>query len=270
MNHQNQKIKEIMKSYIPPIEKQRQIQNILTLPKSTESVGSVKDCTHYLERKCMILAECCSEYFSCRFCHDEFCDHTIDRFAIKTIKCKQCNIIQPVSHECSRCLIQFDKNFCKECNLWSSKNIFHCFECGFCRVGLRESYSHCKMCNLCVTDGHECNRKRISKTCCPYCLDPIEVSNKTIMPLRCGHYVHQSCLMDSKSNICPLCKRTIFDMTEAWNRLRVERSMISITDPVLAKDVVILCCDCSMISEVRWHIVGLECIHCHSFNTTMK
>lgn len=37
-------------------------------------------CQHY-RRKCALVAPCCSKVFTCRLCHDDQCDHKMERWA---------------------------------------------------------------------------------------------------------------------------------------------------------------------------------------------
>lgn len=56
-------------------------------------------CVHY-ERNCCIVAPCCDRVFGCRVCHDELSPSghpPMDRFAIREVVCKKCNIRQPAS-----------------------------------------------------------------------------------------------------------------------------------------------------------------------------
>ena len=36
----------------------------------------------------------CRKFFTCRFCHDENCTHTIDRYAVEYMACMYCLRIQ--------------------------------------------------------------------------------------------------------------------------------------------------------------------------------
>jgi hypothetical protein len=53
-------------------------------------------CVHY-ERNCNIVAPCCNRVFGCRICHDELSPSghpPMNRFAIREVVCKNCNIRQ--------------------------------------------------------------------------------------------------------------------------------------------------------------------------------
>jgi uncharacterized CHY-type Zn-finger protein len=65
-----------------------------------ETETSQGGCRHY-KRNCVLKAECCERFYSCRFCHDEASDHgDMDRFATKEVSCTKCGTEQPVSNKC--------------------------------------------------------------------------------------------------------------------------------------------------------------------------
>ena len=157
------------------------------------------NCSHY-ERNCYIISPCCGKNFGCRKCHDEFYEfkeneHKINRFEIKKIICKKCEIEQPVSNECINCKLEFGKYFCKICNFFDndiSKGYYHCEKCGICRVGGKENFFHCDICNLCLNintkDTHKCIDG--SEQNCPLCFDNLFESTKPFTKLKCGHIIH--------------------------------------------------------------------------------
>jgi RING finger/CHY zinc finger protein 1 len=56
-------------------------------------------CVHY-ERNCLIVAPCCGRIYGCRVCHDELSESghpPMDRFQIREVVCKKCNVRQPAS-----------------------------------------------------------------------------------------------------------------------------------------------------------------------------
>lgn len=56
-------------------------------------------CVHY-ERNCNIVAPCCNRVFGCRICHDELSEagHApLNRFMIREVVCKNCNMRQATS-----------------------------------------------------------------------------------------------------------------------------------------------------------------------------
>lgn len=47
-------------------------------PSFHDSEKEVFGCKHY-KRNCKVRASCCGKLFTCRFCHDEVSDHSMDR-----------------------------------------------------------------------------------------------------------------------------------------------------------------------------------------------
>ena len=124
----------------------------------------VSGCTHY-RRGCQLGCPSCSEFFSCRFCHDEVKfeteqeagapKHKLDRFRVQRVKCNACDHQQASAKSCERCGASFGKYFCAKCNLYDddlSKEQFHCDDCGICRVGGRENFFHCETCGACYSN----------------------------------------------------------------------------------------------------------------------
>ncbi|KAL9330220.1 hypothetical protein ACSQ67_005223 [Phaseolus vulgaris] len=128
--NQNELESEIRKVYrdstLDPRRKAYLVQNLLTSrwiaaqqksPKalsegssnSVEIVGlspSFRDpekhvfgCDHY-KRNCKLRAECCGKLFTCRFCHDNVSDHSMDRKATLEMMCMRCLNIQPIGPTC--------------------------------------------------------------------------------------------------------------------------------------------------------------------------
>ena len=48
-------------------------------PSYQDSLNEIFGCKHY-KRNCKLLAACCSKLFTCIKCHDEFTDHSMERF----------------------------------------------------------------------------------------------------------------------------------------------------------------------------------------------
>jgi len=101
-------------------------------------------CSHY-KRGASLLAPCCQEFFPCRFCHDKQQDeeekdpkkaHTMDRKAVKQIKCLTCETIQDAKQVCEFCHIVLGTYWCPLCVLLDNedKGQYHCEECGICRI----------------------------------------------------------------------------------------------------------------------------------------
>ncbi|KAE9009883.1 hypothetical protein PF005_g11504 [Phytophthora fragariae] len=184
-----------------------------------------KKCPHY-GRRCHVLAECCKKWVGCRLCHDEQLgeQHQIDRFAIKQMRCDLCLTEQPCAQECSNCHETMAAYFCSVCNLFDDKGpekkVFHCDQCGICRVGGREKYYNCVKCCGCYPHSLEAKHKCLEGSMhreCPICLDVTFDSLESVNVLPCGHVMHASCFKAyvKHHNIeCPTCRTLMFSEDE--------------------------------------------------------
>lgn len=95
-------------------------------------------CRHY-QRSCKLQCSQCYAWATCRFCHnEEHPDHELIRTATKMMMCMCCTIVQPAAQHCQACSTRLALYYCGKCKLWDddqSKNIYHCQDCGICRVG---------------------------------------------------------------------------------------------------------------------------------------
>ena len=81
-------------------------------------------CTHY-KRKCLLIAPCCGEPHSCRFCHDAVHvddwkldpeqTHPMNRHDVTEIICVECHTRQPATNACTTCDIPFAAYYCAIC-----------------------------------------------------------------------------------------------------------------------------------------------------------
>lgn len=170
---------------------------------------------------------CCNKFYKCRYCHDENENHHFDRKTLNELICTECNTRQKVQEKCEFCGTQFGKvsviyDFlfskthsiffvfqytCLKCNLFddTDKKQYHCDECGICRIGGRQNFFHCAVCNMCLPiqlkiDGHRCV-ENISRSNCPVCLGAIHTSRIPCHIPDCGHLLHKMCF-DQLVNIC--------------------------------------------------------------------
>lgn len=106
-------------------------------------------CRHY-KRNVKLQCSTCNRWYTCRFCHDDAEDHSLKRRETKNMLCMLCGYAQPAGEECGRCGEQTARYYCNVCKLWddaSEKSIYHCNDCGICRVGqgLGKDFYHCKV-----------------------------------------------------------------------------------------------------------------------------
>ena len=105
-------------------------------------------CAHY-KRNIKLQCSACFRWYTCRFCHDAVEDHMLNRRETKNMLCMLCGCAQPASEECALCSVRGAWYYCDVCKLWDDdpqKSIYHCNDCGICRVGqgLGKDFFHCK------------------------------------------------------------------------------------------------------------------------------
>ena len=214
--------------------------------------------------------------FKCRVCHDEAKDHQLDRKAITTIVCRHCKKEQPVSEKCVKCNTQFGEYSCLECCLFdddTSKEQYHCQGCGICRVGGKENFNHCNTCGYCINKSIQGSHKcipNVSKSGCPVCMDDLHSSREGITVPSCGHLIHTKCLKgmtDRGLYRCPVCNVSLADMEQQWRHLDQEVKAWPMPRRYRHFRVKILCNDCHKETEVKYHIIGMKCMDCASYNT---
>ena len=210
--------------------KQKTIQDFYQ--KKAKNIKFKKDkCNHYPNKKCSdFYFECCQKTYECVRCHNENENHL---FQLKSITCIECSKIQDVKSHCVDCNIRFSTSFCKSCGLFSEQeHIFHCVQCGLCRVGKEEELIHCNDCNICVLkENHKClllGNVKDDYECC-FCHDKLYNSMSSIQKLNCCHYAHSTCMQKSIQNNslkCGLCRKTFLSDIQAknmWNIIDLEK-----------------------------------------------
>jgi len=231
-------------------------------------------CAHY-KRHCKLIAPCCNKAYNCRFCHDEAePTHSLDRKKVEEVECLKCNTRGPAEADCQNCGIIFGSAyFCRICRLYDDvdKGQFHCDGCGICRVGGREKYEHCDNCGLCLpkSDGHKC-RSDISKTNCPVCMEDLHTSRDPAHIPPCSHLIHTTCyreMLRSGLFACPTCGLSMQPMDWAALDREVAATPMPLAYQALYRKI--LCKDCQASSTAKFHIVGMKCGRCGSYNTTI-
>ncbi|KAL2837415.1 hypothetical protein BJY01DRAFT_45733 [Aspergillus pseudoustus] len=234
-------------------------------------------CLHY-KRNVKLQCFDCKKWYTCRLCHDEVEDHRLDRPKTENMLCMLCGHAQPAAQYCKWCGELAAQYYCAFCKLWdndASKSIYHCGDCGICRIGkgLGKDFFHCKTCSVCLPISIETTHKCIERSTqcdCPICGEYMFTSPETVVFMRCGHSIHQRCLAEySKASYrCPICSKTITNMEATFRNL--DRTIQSQPMPADFKDTkaIITCNDCGTKSVVKYHWLGLRCDMCESYNTT--
>ncbi|KAI5862386.1 zf-CHY-domain-containing protein [Durotheca rogersii] len=244
-------------------------------PEVEDSYYRPLGCEHY-RRNVKLQCFTCGRWYTCRFCHDKAEDHTLIRNATKNMLCMFCGTAQRASDVCISCSASASRYYCSICKLWNDdpdKPVYHCNDCGICRIGrgLGKDFFHCKTCCACIAisqKDHKCIER--STDCdCPICGDYMFTSPKAVCFMKCGHSIHRQCL-DQHMKVaykCPICNRSLANMELQFRNLDIAIE----TQPMPAEfqdtRALILCNDCSAKSSVRYHWLGLKCGICSSYNT---
>ncbi|ODV60298.1 RING finger and CHY zinc finger domain-containing protein, partial [Ascoidea rubescens DSM 1968] len=245
-----------------------------------DATNEILGCEHY-QRSCKLLCPECVNFYTCHHCHDEkIHDHSLSLLKNNSstkILCMNCNLIQSPSNSCFNCDNVFANYFCSVCNLYDddiNRNIYHCKDCGICRLGygLGIDYYHCKGCNACISidlkDNHKCILDTV-RSDCPICGEYLFNSIKTVFFMKCGHSIHKKCFNKYVENFykCPLCLKSIIDMENQFRILDHEISHQILPHPYSDWKCIVFCNDCTLKSSCKFHIIGLKCSNCGSYNT---
>ncbi|KAF9282042.1 hypothetical protein BGZ68_006236 [Mortierella alpina] len=233
-------------------------------------------CQHY-RRGCKLKANCCGKWFNCRFCHDDVSDHAIIRNETKMMLCMHCKTAQPAAQSCSSCNAQLAKYYCNVCKLWDDhpeKAIYHCDDCGICRIGngLGLDFFHCTKCNICMNihlkDNHKCIERNLECDC-PICGEYMFTSITTVIFMPCGHCIHSTCHDDyiKTSYQCPTCWKALGDMSTYY--AKIDSLLADQTMPPEYANIfsIVLCNDCEVKSEAPYHFLYHKCDKCKGYNT---
>ncbi|KAL5726400.1 hypothetical protein ACHQM5_009446 [Ranunculus cassubicifolius] len=233
-------------------------------------------CEHY-RRNCKLLASCCNKLFTCRFCHDNVSDHSMDRKATSEMMCMQCLTIQPVGPICTTPScdgLLMAKYYCSICKFFDDERaVYHCPFCNLCRVGggLGVDFFHCMKCNCCLAMkliDHKCNEKGL-ETNCPICCDFLFTSHAAVRALPCGHFMHSACFQAYTCShyTCPICSKSLGDMGVYFGMLDALLATEELPEEYRDRCQDILCNDCDRKGSARFHWLYHKCGICGSYNT---
>ena len=121
---------------------------------------------------------------------------------------------------------------------------------------------------------HNCKAGKYMSNC-PVCQEDLFSSRSASHEMPCGHAIHWHCFRELTSfdTRCPVCKKTAEthdQMQPTWAAMAMG-IVLQPVPPEMARAVTILCNDCEEIDEDRsWHFLGVQCLKCSSFNTTVE
>ncbi|KAK0747590.1 hypothetical protein B0T21DRAFT_406202 [Apiosordaria backusii] len=234
-------------------------------------------CNHY-RRNVKLQCATCERWYTCRMCHDAVEDHVLPRQQTKHMLCMLCGCAQKASDTCVRCGESAANYYCGICKLWNddpNKPIYHCSDCGLCRVGqgLGKDFYHCKKCMACIsmTGEHKCIERSIDCDC-PICGDYLFNSMKTVVFMQCGHSIHKRCfeLHMETSYRCPICSKSCVNMETQFRNFDLAILAQPMPPEYVDTRAIISCNDCSAKSQTAYHWLGLKCSLCNSYNTIQR
>ncbi|KAK2996982.1 hypothetical protein RJ639_025356 [Escallonia herrerae] len=221
-------------------------------------------CSHY-RRRCRIRAPCCDEIFDClstltrnldmmfrgirlnrSFVHSVALNKRFDKFVLTAVY-----VWEDTSVEVATYMMMI--------HLRNSITVMGAASAGCCF-------------SILLKDDHPCVEGAMHHDC-PVCFEYLFETRNDVSVMRCGHTMHRSCLDEMKEHsqyACPLCCKSVCDMSKVWERLDMEVAATPMPENYRNKMVRILCNDCGLPSEVKYHIIGQKCPNCKSYNTRLR
>ncbi|KAJ4836808.1 hypothetical protein Tsubulata_048575 [Turnera subulata] len=213
-------------------------------PPSRLDAGKLEHGCEHYRRRCKIRAPCCNQVFPCRHCHNEATS------SLSNAKDRH----EIVRHEVTQVI-------CSLCNAEQQVSQV----CNTCGVKMGEYF--CDVCKFYDDDVR---------------FVPFQLLRS--LHLLKSRYLIGYIKFSSLRYRCPICSKTVLDMSDFWQLLDREvrqhcgsRSVgvnfvIKVIEAVQMPqeyqyEVRILCNDCNDTSKVAFHIVGHKCSHCGSYNT---
>ncbi|KAH6583086.1 hypothetical protein BASA61_008178 [Batrachochytrium salamandrivorans] len=245
------------------------IEDADRIPTWHNREANILGCKHY-QRAAKLQAHCCGRWFSCRFCHDEVSDHNIVRNLTTTMMCMHCDTVQSAGQTCINelCKKQMSLYYCDECKLWDNdpkKSIYHCTDCGICRIGkgLGQDYFHCKKCNVCMAISlmgrHKCIERNLESDC-PICGEYMFTSTTTVIFM-----CHQEYIQTSYQ--CPTCFKSLANMSDYFKRVDTMLAQHQMPPEFTNIQSHIYCNDCEKKCNTKFHFLYHKCDSCSGYNT---
>ena len=224
------KIKEInADTTLSSNEKNIKIQKIMMCNYNKTILELNENCNHYVKKCSQLYFDCCNKWYACVRCHNEKKTCSFSKILILKIICSECNSEQIPSKNCVICNIEFSKNYCDKCYIWTEVDIIHCYDCGLCRVGKNDELFHCNTCNGCFYIknklNHKCIKFNYKDEFCVLCKESLFSSQNETIILPCDHLIHGNCrnkLIEQNQYKCPYCKKSLCNMNNLWNTIKIK------------------------------------------------
>ncbi|XP_039124233.1 probable E3 ubiquitin-protein ligase RZFP34 [Dioscorea cayenensis subsp. rotundata] len=210
-------------------------------------------CQHY-RRRCRIQAPCCNEVFDCRDCHNEAQNsinvesvhrHNLPRHEVQNVICSLCGTEQMIQQVCIHCGVSMGRYFCETCKLFdddTAKKLNN-------TTAMAVESAGCCYSNILKT-SHPCIEWALLHDC-PYLFE----STNDVSVLPCGHTIHVNCFEGNATTLT------------VWEKLDIVIAATPMPESYHNLMVHILCNDCGVNSDVKFHIVAQKCLNCKSYKT---
>ncbi|KAH3898923.1 uncharacterized protein SCODWIG_03368 [Saccharomycodes ludwigii] len=109
-----------------------------------------------------------------------------------------------------------------------------------------------------------------TKSNCPICGEYMFTSTRPVMYMQpCSHSIHKHCFDEytKHSYKCPVCQVSVIDMELQFKILDKEIEEQPLPKPYCYWRCVYKCNDCNARGTCNYHILGLKCGNCFSYNT---
>ncbi|KAK1806951.1 hypothetical protein P4O66_005432, partial [Electrophorus voltai] len=189
---------------------------------------------------------------------------------------------------------------CGICRIGPKEKYFHCLKCNLCLASDLQGNHKPGMWNVSHAVCGECVPTELSRlygghphvqdrSTCPAMWPPTAQvrANCTIHRAPYEHYccsqtdvlrafillVSRTCFEDMCKRgayRCPLCMQSVGNMEEFWEMRDIEISQTPMPLEYQHTTVKILCNDCQAHCVVRFHVLGLKCSSCGSYNTVQE
>lgn len=202
---------DLQPTYVPKVEPESPVAEVGDAadedPDTEECDEAILGCQHY-HRNVKLECHSCKKWYTCRFCHDAVEDHPLIRRDTEHMLCMLCGHAQPAAWNCRHCDEQTALYYCDICKLWdndSKKSIYHCHDCGICRIGqgLGKDFFHCKV----GTANHAHDRMNLKLTIPRHAL--------LVCPSRSKTRIDVS--NDQRSVIVPFAETTCLRPRRPWS-----------------------------------------------------
>uniref|UniRef100_A0A8B9PIJ5 Ring finger and CHY zinc finger domain containing 1 n=1 Tax=Apteryx owenii TaxID=8824 RepID=A0A8B9PIJ5_APTOW len=222
-------------------------------------------------------APCCGKLYACRLCHDGAEGHRLDRFRVAEVQCARCRRLQKVGTAGAAAAARGPpfRGWGRRRRVPNGRLLSLPLpsprRAGAAAAGaaeLRGLPQPLRGILLRHLPSFRPRQEAVPLRRVRH-LQDIHTSRVGAHVLPCGHLLHRTCYEDmlKEGYRCPLCMHSALDMTRYWRQLDDEVAQTPMPTEYQNMMVEILCNDCNARSTVQFHLLGMKCTNCESYNT---